>query len=66
MSFGAITLYEFDEPRTPLALPIESYVLATRAQPGVGFAALRRLAIRDVLRARFAVWTPPSASLVEC
>ena len=49
MSFGAITLYEFDEPQTPLALSIKSRVLTTRAQPRVGFAAPCRLAISDVL-----------------
>jgi len=41
-SFEAITLtslHEFDKPRTPLASPNESHVLATQAQPGVGFAA---------------------------
>jgi len=42
MFFGATTpniLYEFDEPRTLLASPNESHILATRAQLGVGFAA---------------------------
>ena len=40
--FGATmpsSLYEFDEPWTPLASSSESRVLAMRAQPAVGFAA---------------------------
>ena len=43
MFFGASTpssFYESDEPRTPLVSPSESRVLVTRAQLGVGFAAL--------------------------
>ena len=42
MSFGATTLSSpngFDEPRIPLVSPIESHVLTTRAQLGVGLAA---------------------------
>ena len=54
MSFGAITLYGFDEPRTPLALSIESRVLTTRAQLGVGLVVPWCVAISDVLRAGFA------------
>jgi len=33
------SLYEFDEPQTPLASPSKSRVLAMRAKQGVGFAA---------------------------
>jgi len=57
--------YEFDEPRTPLASPSNSNVLATRAQPGVGFAAPWRLAFSAMLRADFATKASPSASLAE-
>jgi len=56
--FGATTpssLDGSDEPRTPLTSSSESRVLATRAQPGVGFAAPWRLAFSDVLRASFTV-----------
>jgi len=57
MSFGATTLsspYQFDEPWIPLVSPIESCVLTTRAQPGVGLAAPWRLTFSNVLRAGFA------------
>ena len=68
VSFWAITLnslYRYDEPGTLLASPIERRVLATWAQPGVGFAAPSRLAFNVVLRADFSTWAPPSTSLAE-
>ena len=47
------SLRGFDEPQTRLASPSESRVLATRARPGVGFAAPWRLAFSVVLRVDF-------------
>ena len=52
-SRNAQQLYGFDEPRILLASPIESYILAIRAQPGVDFATPWRLAFSDVLRPGF-------------
>ena len=48
------SLNGFDEPRTLLASSSKSRVLATRAQPGMGFAAPWHLAFSDVLRVCFA------------
>jgi len=48
------SLYGFDEPETPLASPCDSHVLATRAQPGMGFAVSCWLAFSVALRADFA------------
>jgi len=47
------SFYGIDEPRTSLASPSESRVVATRAQPDVGFAAPWRLAFSAMLRADF-------------
>ena len=58
-------LYGYDESRTPLALLSKIHILATRAQPDVGFAAPWRLAFSIVLRADFAAWASPSVSLAE-
>ena len=49
------SLHGFVESRTQLALPIESRVLAMRAQLGVGLAAPLCLTFSDVLRAGFAM-----------
>jgi len=54
-----------DEPRTPLASPSDSRVLATWAQLGVVFATPWCLGFSVVLRANFAAWAPPSANLTE-
>jgi len=48
------SLYGFDELRTLLASSSESHDLATRDQPGVGFAVPPRLVFSAVLRADFA------------
>jgi len=69
MSFRTTTpssLNGSDEPQTLQDSSSKSRVLATRAQPGVGFVAPWRLAFSDVLCAGFAAWAPPSASLAEC
>jgi len=47
------SLFGFGESQTPLASPSESRDLATRDQPGVGFAAPWCLAFTVVLRAGF-------------
>ena len=68
MSFETTTLsslHGLDEPRTPLGSPSENHVLSTEVQPGVGFDASMRLVFSDVLRAGFAAWAPPSASLTQ-
>jgi len=68
MFFGATSpssRYGFDELWTPLAAPSEGRNPATQDQPGVGFAAPRRLAFNVVLRTDFAAWALHSASLAE-
>ena len=68
MFFGATSpssRYGFDELWTPLASPSEGRNLATQDQPGVGFAAPRRLAFSAVLRIDFAAWASSSASHAE-
>ena len=55
-----------DVPRTLLASPIESRVLAMQAQPSMGLTAPWRLIFSDVLRAGIAMCALPSASLAEC
>ena len=55
------SLYGIDELRTSLASPSKSRILATQAQPDVGFAAPWRLSFTVVLRADFTAWASPSA-----